>query len=61
MFLVEQECLGEEEDEDGTHAVVAETFGGAGGEDEVKTFGMSGCAHKKMRYVNDLSSASPTP
>ena len=38
MLLVEKECLGEEQNEDGTHAVVAETLCRAGSEDKVKTF-----------------------
>ena len=45
VLLVEKECLGEEQNEDGTHAVVAETLCRAGGEDKVKTFRVSGCTH----------------
>ena len=40
MLLVEKECLGEEQNEDGTHAVVAETLCRAGGEDKVNLSGV---------------------
>ena len=50
VLLVEKKCLGEKQDEDGTHAVVTETLCRAGGEDKVKTFGMSGCTHSVCSY-----------
>ena len=43
---VEQQGLGEKQDEDGAHAIIAEALGRTGGENQIEAFGMSvGCIH----------------
>ena len=52
-LFVKKKGMGQKQDEDGPHAVVAETFGRAGGENQVKTFGVFGGAHKGMYRIKN--------
>ena len=45
VFFVEQQGLCQEQNENSPHAIVAETFCGTGGENQVKSFRVFGCAH----------------